>query len=320
MAWQDDLNSLDRALSAGKIDTEEYRRRRDELLAAASSNPGVVRRNQRQQQPSIANAFIGDTAATTPDAPKPVGAQQQQWQAARPAPPPPVSAIEQPSRAPMLGAEVFTPPAPRAPDRPKWPRFVIAVLVLALVTAGTWWFAFREDGEPSAAGGQDGAPQPPAQLSIDKIPNPTDEPMTYSGVFTLDQAQVHNLLQPDEAATLVEGGSKKVYFRGISSGNLVYHIFAYETATADAARKLANSVIERDKRAGMIEETISDLPRGVRVVKSIGEESAIFEAVYPTNQAAVRILVVQKGATNERQLGDAAKRGVTAATRSLPIG
>jgi hypothetical protein len=328
MAWQDELNSLDEELSAGRIRSDEYRRRRDELLAAASSNPVGARPNLRQQSPSIANAFTGDAQAPEPDVTQQLAVRQTQpakatWETKPPQPqliPQPTerSLALNPEPTPMQGSEVFglAVSSPRAARQ--WPRFVVAIVILALVAGATWWFAFRDKSGPVTAAGP--AAQQATQLSVDRLPNPTDVPMTYSGVFTVDQAQVYNLLKPDEAATLVQGGAQRVYFRGVGAGNLVYHTFAYETGTVDAARKLATGVIDRDKKVGMTDSEISGLPQGVRVVKSLGDKSAMYEAVYAANQATIRILVVQSGPTEERQISDAMRRGVEAVVHSIPIG
>jgi hypothetical protein len=315
MAWQDELNSLDEELSSGRIRADEYRRRRDELLAAASSNPVSLRRIHRQQPPSIANAFNGDSGEVTQQ----VDLSKAQWETKPPEhrqqqAPRPVMANPAP---PMQADEVFGLAAnATAPNRQKWPRFVAAIAVLAVLAAGIWWFALRDNTAPETV-----ANQPvQGQLSLDRVPNPTDAPMTYSGVFTVDQAQVYNLLKPDEAATLVQAGSKRILFRGASSGNLVFHTFAYETTTTDVARELATSAMDRNKRVGMVDATGTGVPQGIQVVKSLGDKSAVIEAIYPTEQATIRVLVVQTGPNDERQLSDAIRRGVDAAVKAFPIG
>src|SRR6187431_317168 len=95
MGWQDELNSLDQELSAGRIAADEYRRRRDELLATASSSSVEVRRVHRKQGPSIANAFTGTgdpkSGDSSADITQQVGVPQEPvkpagWQAMQPAP------------------------------------------------------------------------------------------------------------------------------------------------------------------------------------------------------------------------------------------
>lgn len=313
MAWQDELNSLDEELSSGRIRADEYRRRRDELLAAASSNPVSLRRIHRQQPPSIANAFNGDSADVTQQ----VDLSKAQWETKPPDPrqQAPRQMLANPA-PPMQADEVFGLAAnATAPNRKKWPRFVAAIAVLAVLAAGIWFFALRNKSGPEAV-----ANPPAAQISLERLPNPTDAPMTYSGVFTVDQAQVYNLLKPDEAATLVQAGSKRILFRGVSQGNLVFHTFAYETATTDIARGLTTSAMDRNKRVGMVEATGTGVQQGVNVVKSLGDKSAVIEAIYPTANATIRVMVVQTGPNDERQLSDAIRRGVDAAVKAFPIG
>jgi hypothetical protein len=321
MAWQDELNSLDEELSAGRIRSDEYRRRRDELLAAASSNPGGVRRNHRQQPVSIANAFTGDPKPeASSEVTQQVEVPETAWQAKPPengqlpAPKdlPPHELIPAPPQ-PMQGAEVFG-LAVGGPSRSrKWPRFVVAIVVLALIAGATWWFAFRDKTGP-AAGGTATA----GQLSVDSLPNPTDVPLSYSGTLTVDQMQIYNLAQPDEAAFLADAGTDQVYYRGVTAQNLVYHIYAFRTRDADTSRTLMAKVVDRSKRLGRTSLTVDGVPAKVTTQQVFSDTTGVYEAVYVSGRAMVHIFINQGGPHDEQKLGSALKRSVEAVTHSIP--
>ncbi|MFC0115800.1 hypothetical protein [Kibdelosporangium aridum] len=337
MGWQDELQSLDEQLSAGQIRAEEYRKRRDELLAAASSGAVSLRRVQRQKspsvaKPSIANAFNGDTK---PDTSKTADVTQQvppvAWTTARPAGPaqqqqhpqqppaamqPPQGQGPPPMSAPMIGSEVFGTPPTGPTKKSRVPKFVIAVVVLALVAAGTWWFAFRGNNDSP----QIAVPPPAAtssELSIDKIPNPTDSPLSTSGVLTVDQAQTNNIIRPDEAAYLSATDLQKIYFRNIVIGNLSYQLFAFQTQTDTGGARIVSGALERGKRASMVPASMEGLPPKVTLTKILNDGAAIYEAVYPIERGAVRLVVLQVGPNNERQLVSSMKRMVDMTTMSI---
>nr|WP_042184146.1 hypothetical protein [Kibdelosporangium sp. MJ126-NF4]CEL16100.1 hypothetical protein [Kibdelosporangium sp. MJ126-NF4]CTQ94026.1 hypothetical protein [Kibdelosporangium sp. MJ126-NF4] len=338
MGWQDELQSLDEQLSAGQIRAEEYRKRRDELLAAASSGAVSLRRVHRQKSPSIANAF---SAETKPDVNKSADVTQKvpsgAWQTARPqtpptpstalqpsTPPPPPSAAPAPSArsssapsSPMIGAEVFGTPSSSKAEKPsKFPKFLVAIVVLALVAGGVWWFAFR-----GAQGGDGNNAAPPAvtggELALEKLPNPTDSQLSTAGVLSVDQAQTNNLIRPDEAAYLSATDLQRIYFRTIVVGNLSYQLFAFQTQTDTGGTRIVSGALERGKRANMVPATIDGLPATVTVTKILVAGAAYYEAVYPIEKGAVRLVVLQSGPNNERQLVNAMKRTVELTTASI---
>ncbi|ALG05598.1 hypothetical protein [Kibdelosporangium phytohabitans] len=342
MGWQDELQSLDEQLSAGQIRAEEYRKRRDELLAAASSGAISLRRVHRQKSPSIANAF---SAETKPDTSRSADVTQKvpagAWQTARPqtpppppppmqasapppaSPPPPPPASTSTALVPMHGSEVFgnKPSKPGTRESAKVPKFLVAVVVLALVAGGVWWFAFRGgDGSPNTGGVQPDAAPPAAtsgELTLDKLPNPTDSQLSTAGVLTVDQAQTNNLIRPDEAAYLSATDLQKIYFRTIVTGNLSYQLFAFQTQTDTGGTRIVSGALERGKRANMVPATIDGLPANVTVTKILVAGAAYYEAVYPIDKGAVRLVVLQSGPNNERQLVNAMKRTAELATASI---
>jgi hypothetical protein len=353
MGWQDELSSLDEDLSAGRIQAEEYRRRRDELLAAASSSSIEVRRMHRKQGPSIANAFTGDaksidTSANTTqragvpdeptapaDAPRPPA--KSNWQVLQPAPqarkpsgPPQPQPRPSSAQPPMQGSEVFGPGAAGPPTRRIWPRYVIAVVVLALVAGLTWWLVFRP-GNITAAGPtpssqprsqpeqQAPTPQVDTQLSVEKLPNPTDLPLSTSGELTVDQAQLYNMIRPDEAGYLVEAGTEKIFCRTVTSGNLSYVLFAFQTEDARGGEALAKRIVERNKGLGMTDAALPGLPAEVTALTVVGEKSTLSEAIYGNGKVTVRIVIQQTSPGDRSQLNNAVRRSIDLTTKSISV-
>ncbi|MBP2321753.1 hypothetical protein JOF56_002138 [Kibdelosporangium banguiense] len=339
MGWQDELNSLDQDLSAGRIQADEYRRRRDELLATASSSSVEVRRVHRKQGPSIANAFTGTGDAksgdSSADITQRVGipadpGKASGWQAMQPPPqarvsaepPDALSQIFPPTQAPMQGSEVFS---QDTVVRKKWPRYVIAVVVLALVAGLTWFLAFRpSDSGSSAAPPPSSEPAPaPAPvtdtLSIEKLPNPTDLPLSTSGILSVDQAQVYNMIKPDEASYLVESGTEKILCRAVTSGNLSYVLFAFQVKGEKGGEALAARIVDRNKNLGMTDAGITGLPSGVTALTVVGEKSTLSEAVYGNGRVTVRIVIQQTSPGDRGQLNNAVRRSVDLTSKSIAV-
>jgi hypothetical protein len=318
MAWQDELNSLDKELAAGRIKPDEYRRRRDELLASASSNPVGMRRIHRQQPSSIANAFNGEGKPdTSADVTQQVDVPETAWEAK----PPGVRPDTPPVRdfvqiAPKQGAEVFGLAVSGPTTARRWPRFLIAIVVLALVAGATWWFAFPTKSSQSVATPPAGE-QRTSQFGVESLPNPTDVPLSYSGALTVDQMQIYNLVTPEEAAFLVEAGTGQVYYRGVTAGNLVYHIYAYRTKDQASSRALMSKIVDRNKRIGMTDLAISGIAPSVKAQQVFNETTGIYEAIYVSDQATVRMVVAQSGPHDDAKLAGAMKRVADAVTRSI---
>jgi hypothetical protein len=326
MAWQDELDKLDKDLSLGRVRPDEYRRRRDELLASASSTPVVHRRNQRQNAGSIANAFTGGPAPVERDAEvtQQVALTPEQkagWQAAHPDTPQIIDAPASLPAAPMHGSEIFSLSTTSVgKPGPRWPRFVIAVLVLALIAGATWWFAFRSGDEPAAANAQQQTSATDGQFTIDMVPIPVaDTPLSTSGVLSVDQAQIYGLIVPDEANYLVQGGAEKIFYRWAGTSTMNYAIFAVQTRDSAAASRLAGKMIERGKQFGLQPAAVPDLPSGVTAAKAFGPKQAIGEAVYTSGRMAVRIVMVQTGPNNEHLLETATQKAVASTVRTIPL-
>ncbi|GAB3913898.1 hypothetical protein GCM10029964_124260 [Kibdelosporangium lantanae] len=332
MAWQDDLRELDEALSAGRIKAEEYRRRRDDLLAAASSNPVVTRRIQRHRPTSIANAFTGgepkegdlqtDGAAEVTQQVA-VNEKKTDWEAA---PPKVVDSTSYATNTPppvMQGSELFgltSTSGTATTSRPRWPRFVIAVVVLVLVAGVTWWFAFRDPGtKPAPTNTQPAAAGQADQFTLDRLPSPLpDVPLSTSGVVTVDQAQIYSLIQPDEAGYLAAGGTEKIFYRWAGTNALSYAVYVAQAKDPAGATALSGKAVARAKGIGLTPATVPDLPKGVTVNEVFGPASAIAEVTYTSGRMAVLIRILQTGPNNERELQHAVQQSAGVIVKALP--
>jgi hypothetical protein len=256
-----------------------------------------------------------------------VTAAVPQWQATPPTadtgnpqqPPAPPRDFGAPVQ-PKQGAEVFglsVGSGPRTPN--KWPRFVAAIAVLALVAAGVWWFAFRDtsgtSNSPAVPGEQQARPAP---LGVGSLPNPVDVPLTYSGTLTVDQMQIYNLTTPEEAALLVAAGTDEVYYRGATAGNLQYHIYAYRTKDAQAAQDLLGKITERNTRIGMADMTIPGISAKVKAQQVSSATNTVGDAAYVSDRATVRIVIGQGLPLEDGKLASAMRRSVDAVMRSVP--
>jgi hypothetical protein len=315
MAWQDELNSLDEALSAGRIPAEEYRRRRDELLAAASSNPVGMRRVHRQQPSSIANAFNAE-AKQEDEVTQQVEVPETAWEAKPPnnhTGPPALPPRDFVQVAPKQGAEVFGLAVSGPSGKRRWPRFVVAIVVLALIAGVTWWFAFRDKSSPAAA-----PPSGAQQISVDILPNPTDVPLSYSGTLTVDQLQIYNMAQPEEAAFLVEAGTDKIFYRGVTANNLIYHTYVYQAKDDVASRTLMAKIVDRNKRIGMTNVTVDGAPGKVTAQQVFSATTGVYDATYVSGRDTIHLIVQQGAPHDEQKLAGALKRTIDAVTRVIP--
>jgi hypothetical protein len=219
----------------------------------------------------------------------------------------------------MLGSEVFGASGP-APRR-SWVRFVAGLAVLIVIAGLTWWFALRPDSSSSAAPPsvpQQQAPVGDTQpMSVEKVPNPTDLPLSTTGVLTVDQAQVYNMIKPDEAGYLAAAGTEKIYLRAVTNGNLSYVLFVFQTGGGTGGEALAKKIVDRNTALGMGDAGLTGLPAGVTALTVVGERTTLSEAVYGTGRYTVRIVIQQASPGDRGQLNNAMRRSIDLFTKSI---
>jgi hypothetical protein len=214
---------------------------------------------------------------------------------------------------PIQGQAVFA--EARESKRTAVVTLIVAVVVLALIGTAVWWFAFRSNDDNTAKPaptGPTGSSQ--QEFSLDRLPNPTDDPMSTSGVFTVDQATERKLIGPEEAELLSKGGTEKIYYRAVVADQVTYQLYAYATSNA---QDLASSIVERGKQLGMSDLSVDGLPAEVTTTKSVAPRGAIYQATYGSDSVAVRIAVSQSTNVDEQKLTAALRHSVEVTTRSI---
>jgi hypothetical protein len=210
------------------------------------------------------------SAADVASTPRPAQAPAQAPVAAPQAPPAPQAhAPQQPARfgppaplpqqrsAPIQGQEVFAEARPANGGGSRALRFVIPVLILALIGAGVWWFALRDSGAPAAddegqrQGQTTSAAQVPAVGEIaDRVPRLPGEAKPESGTMTPQQAQQQELLAPAYATLLAEGGANEIVYRKSAGGGFGYLLVAAPVEPSGRAAELAASTGDNLRQSG----------------------------------------------------------------------
>jgi hypothetical protein len=272
MTWQESLRQLDARLAQGEISANEYRKSRDEILAEASSGsaPQPLEDLWASATPKVAeetDAAPGETTIvvempkTEEDEPTqvvPAAAipAQPQWTSTPmpDAPAPPQDVRPMPQRvAPVQEQDVFAVvPSKRGSGLV---RFLVPVLILAVVGAGVWWFVSRGDDGNAAA-------EPtPTSTATEKAPT-SDEvagklpqlPGTASdndGTLSVDRAQELKLFSPTYAKLIADNGAKEIVYRGSVRPGFAYMVVA--SPSADAT-KLVDATSDHLRQAGFAED------------------------------------------------------------------
>ena len=289
MDWQERLRRLDERRAGNKLTAAEYRRQRDEILAEASSRSAGPRGR-------VTSPMDGPTMRTTPVTPV--------WS---PAPPPRPPGAASP---PLAGEELFATAKPRRAGRRMLALFV--VILFSLISGTVWWLVFRAD-QPSASDGSANA-----ALTIEMLPNPTDAPLSTSGVLSVDQAVANGLASKDDAATLTGRGTEKIFYRAVVVGDTAYQIYAYQTRDPNGGKALAADLVERGRRQGMADAGIT-IATGVTTLRVTAPAGAILEAVYPSHGIAVRVSVSQTKQIDEAKLAAALEHAALTTVMAIPV-
>jgi hypothetical protein len=125
------------------------------------------------------------------------------------------------------------------------------------------------------------------------------------------------MIKPDEAGYLVDAGTEKIYLRAVTSGNLSYVLFTFQTRADRGGEALAKKIIDRNKGLGMTDAGLTGLPAGVTALNVVGEKATLSEAIYGTGKLAVRIVVQQASPGDRGQLNNALRRSIDLFTKSI---
>jgi hypothetical protein len=274
MTWQDSLRQLDARLAKGEIGAAEYRRTRDEILAEASSSSqsvtfepaddaGWQSANPAEEQDP--DATVVTSVDTAPEHDAEATQVVSAADVAGPHPPPrfgPPGPLPQQQRpTPIQGQDVFTGTSSSGGGRVL--RFLVPLLILALVGAGVWWFAFREP-STSPPASQDGGQQqertttttptttsaPGVADVAERVPALPGQAKPESGTMTLAQARQRELLNPAYAKLLADGGAGEIVYRKSSGGGFGYLLVAAPVAKAGGAAALATATRDNLQKSG----------------------------------------------------------------------
>jgi hypothetical protein len=221
--------------------------------------------------------------------------------------------------APIQGQEVF---AEAGPERGGLlPKIVVAVLVLALVGAGVWWFAVREDGEA------DNATPPPETSTQQQAPGIDDiaallpdlpgKANPDNGTMSLERARELKLFTPPYATLLADNGSSEIAYRGAVRTGAGYLLVASPIPPENGADGVAVLAREHLQRAGFgpAEEVDPDDPP---VIVRVDSAFRTFIAVYSSGDVWVQLNVSGRPDGNEQELRTEFQRVLGTVTERLP--
>ncbi|MFI7674796.1 SHOCT domain-containing protein [Actinophytocola sp. NPDC049390] len=303
MTWQENLRALDARLANGEIGAAEYRKTRDEILAEASSasqpvsfepanEPGWQVTNPAEELDAdttlitsvdtappqhdpdaeatqvVSTDFVTASPSGSPTTAPSVSptAAPGPAQLGPPGPPPQVRPV------PIQGQEVFS-QARSSGGTGRVLRFVIPVLILALVGAGVWWFALRDGTAPPAA--QDDRQQQeqtttttaPATSAVPKaedvaasMPVLPGAAKPESGTMTPEQAQRQKLLTPAYAKLLADGGVSELVYRKSAGDGYGYLLVAAPVEPSGQAAALVSATTDSLGQTGFKPVPGSDEP------------------------------------------------------------
>lgn len=287
MTWQEDLRQLDARLANGDIGAADYRKTRDEILAEASSgNQANGTESPKEGLWTSTNPSAQDDKTTETPAPgettvvvrvdapdeektqivtadqlerptRPVGPAgpppqpPQQW-------PGPLPGQQFQQRTPIHGQEVF---AQSSGGAGKWLRWVIPVVIVALVAAGLWWFVFRDDSTtpqaenpPPSSNSQTEEPDLPAVPSIDEVagsvPTLPGEAKANNGPMTTAEALQLQILNPALTTLLEDNGVSELVFQKATQNRMGYQVAAAPVERPGDAAQLTELMTTYLEEAG----------------------------------------------------------------------
>lgn len=355
MTWQEDLRQLDARLANGDIGAADYRRTRDEILAEASSgNQANGTESPKEGLWSSTNPSAQDDKTTETPAPgettvvvrvdapdeektqivsadqleqstRPVGPatppqqQQQQWLG-----PPPGQ--YQPRPTPIQGQEVFAQTSSGGAG--KVLRWVIPVLIVALVAAGLWWFVFRDDSTqpqaenpPPSSTSQSEEPEEPAVPSIDElagsVPALPGEPKADSGPMTTAEALQLQLLNPTYATLLEDNGVSELVYQKSTRDDLGFQVAAAPVERPGNAAELTELMTAYLEEAGFAAAEPAESV-GLPVITRTDQFFRTFVVTYASGGAWVQLNVSGPPDGDEAALRAEFETVLTALTERLP--
>jgi hypothetical protein len=353
MTWQEDLRQLDARLANGDIGAADYRRTRDEILAEASSgnqangtespkdglwtstNPSA------QDEKTTETPAPGETTVVVRvDAPEEEKTQivtaDQLEQPTRPvgpaSPPPqpwagPAPGQFQQRPAPIQGQEVFANASSGGSG--KWLRWVVPLVIVALIGAGVWWFVFRDDSTqpqaenppPSSNTSQTEEPEEPAAPSIDElastVPTLPGETKADSGPVTTAEALQLGLLNDAYATLLQDNGVSELVYQKSTQDRLGYQVAAAPVEEPGNAVALTELMTAYLQEAGFAAATPAE-SAGLPVITRTDQFFRTFVVTYASGGVWVQLNVSGPPDGDEAALRAEFETVLTGLTERLP--
>lgn len=221
--------------------------------------------------------------------------------------------------APIQGQEVFAEAGPEGGN--VFVRLLVPLLILAVVGAGVWWFAFRDGDEEQPAAqppASESTPAPPGVDDIDgRLPELPGRANQNNGAMTLDRARELKLFTPTYAALLADNGAAEIAYRGAVRSGAGYLMVASPIPPANGADGVAVLTREHLQRAGFAPaEALS--PEDPAVITRTDKAFRTFITVFSSGDVWVQLNVSGAPDGDEKALRDEFQKVLGSLTERLP--
>jgi hypothetical protein len=228
-----------------------------------------------------------------------------------------------PAVTPMDAQDLFTSNKAPSGARKPWLIGVTVLVVLALVGAAVWFFAFRDDDTQPAAGGdtqpdstseQASAPEP---VDITKIELP-GEPAANAGEMDISRASELKVIAPAEATLLAGAGADSLVYSGAADGDYRFLLYSFQAGDEKAAEELTGKVVDVQKQLGFQDTEVQDVPKGVKASQVTNPQASALRGVYTYGDTTIQLVVLQIGKGDVDELRVQFQRAMTAVTDAAP--
>lgn len=314
MDWQERLRSLDSKRSSGEITHEQWRRQHDDVIAEVSGNPKAITSQPApddRAESSVQPALPPATWTSEPSS---------EWSAAEGTRDMPrVVDLTSPAdltRPHLDGVALFT----EVDHGSGKARALLAVLVIAVIGVGMWWFGLRTD--------HTGDTDPPATASHGEIPStaPLDSlplPGTANpdnASMALERAVQLELITRVESATLAEHGVTQIVFRGSTASGIGYTVVVARADPPSRARALTTALTSQLRSTGFTDGgNVAAGDATLPLLTRAGQTRELLRTVYQSGDLCVRIGVSGKLDGEAITLREEFARFVTGVTSALPV-
>ena len=298
--------------------------------AEAQQDPGettiVVKTDQVEEDTQIVSGDAIRPAAATAATAAPATPSTPAAPVLPPPPPPPAGPVAPDVRqapypvAPIQGHEVFAEASSNKGG--VLTRFLVPLLILAVVGAGVWWFVIRDSGEDPA-----GASPPPSTQAqeekldgaavADLLPELPGKANANNGELALDRARELKLFTQNYATLLGDNGAEQIVYRGAVGRGVGYLLVASPVGSAQDAAGVVEATTAHLERAGF-KEAPEVSPGDPRVITRTDQAFRTFIAVYSSGNVWVQLNVSGAPDGDEQELRTEFQKVLGTLTERLP--